>query len=293
LDNNENKKDKKKIIWLLALVLLVAVAATAIGVIDNLNDYLMGDEGAIGLVPEGTDGKGDGNGNGSGDDKGGNKDKVPGYDVSSDGKSWGTTTEIAVFRVYYENGERKVTVESSDGDKLIAPGTENSFVFKLKNTGKVPLDFDVDVDAYFTPKNLSAELEGRLSRYDGKWVVGDKDSYGRVVELDAAQDTSSLGVGRYAYYTLDWMWPFEGGNDALDTYIGTQAVEREITFTIRIKTTATISEDTDCRQGLLPKTGDNSNVVLWIAVAMAAFAMVVFLFYKREDDEEEASQRGE
>ncbi|MBQ9960948.1 MAG: LPXTG cell wall anchor domain-containing protein [Firmicutes bacterium] len=273
MENSQKTNKKKHAVWLLALVLLVSVAATTICVVNILNNYLMDDEGAIGLVPE---------------DLGDAEEfvKTPGYEISADGKTWGTTTEIKIFQVSYENGEKEITVESQDGTQLIAPGTENSYTFKLKNTGNVPLDFEVDIDAFFTPGNLEAEVEGRLSRYDGKWVVGEADRYGEMEELDSGLDNTSLGVGRYAYYTLDWQWPFEDGNDELDTYLGTEAVNTEITFTIRIKTTSTISTDEDCQMGLLPKTGDNSDVVLWIAVGMFAFAGMIFLYFRKEDEEE-------
>ena len=134
------------------------------------------------------------------------------------------------------NGEKVITVNSGNGDKVIAPGTENSYTFKLKNTGNVALDYTVEVDAYFTPADIEIPITGRLNRYDGTWVIGGKDEYAKVPVLDTAEDNATLGAGKYTYYTLDWLWPFESGNDELDTMLGNLAVDQELTFTIVIKT---------------------------------------------------------
>ena len=54
--------------------------------------------------------------------------KESGFEVSSDDQVWGAKTDVEIFRASYENGEYQVTVKSENGDSLIAPGNENSFV---------------------------------------------------------------------------------------------------------------------------------------------------------------------
>ncbi|MBR5452935.1 MAG: hypothetical protein IKV54_02540 [Clostridia bacterium] len=206
----------------------------------------------------------------------------PGIEASDDLVVWETMTEVEIFKVSYENGEGTVTVLSDNGEKILAPGTENSYTFKLKNTGDTALDYTLLVEAFFEPVYQPIPIEARLSRYDGKWVVGDKDRYDAVGYLDGAEDTATLGAGKYNYYTLDWRWPFESGSDLLDTSLGDLALTEDITFTIVLKIVAEISEDPENNSGILPpQTGDGVNLILVGAVASGSFILMLFMLFTR------------
>lgn len=216
----------------------------------------------------------------------------PGFEVEDGQTVWTTNTQVEIFKISYENGERVMTVQSDDNSKIIAPGTENSYTFKLKNTGNVALSYVVEVDAYCSPAEISIPITGRISRYDGAWIVGGQDSYAEISALDTASDSYTLGAGRYTCYTLDWVWPFEGGDDELDTLLGNMAAEQDVTFTIVIKTTATESDNPNGGGGIItPDTGDNSASTLWIVLAICSLAVMIFLVLhqnreKRRDDAE-------
>lgn len=217
----------------------------------------------------------------------------PGLEVEDGQTVWTTNTQVEIFKISYENGESVITVQSDDGSKIIAPGTENSYTFKLKNTGNAALDYAVDVDAYCSPAEISIPITGRISRYDGTWIVGGQDSYAEISALDMASDSDTLGAGRYTCYTLDWVWPFEGGDDELDTLLGNMAAEQDVTFTIVIKTTAAESENPDGGGGIItPDTGDSADFTLWIVLAICSLAVIIFLVLyqnreKRRGDAEE------
>lgn len=308
-------------IWLSVLILFVCVAATTITFLHILDGFLLDDEGAISLITEDASQADD-----STDEtevtqvSGGtaaqtptteqettnNSDKTatstvpqvtqppknPGFEASDDNTVWSTNTQVEIFRISYVNGEQVITVNSDNGDKVIAPGTENSYAFKLKNTGDVALDYTATIDAYFTPADIEIPITGRLNRYDGKWVVGGKDEYAKVSGLDTAEDKATLGAGKYTYYTLDWLWPFESGNDALDTMLGNLAVDGELTFTIVIKTTATESSNPHDDSGITPpQTGDNTNLTLWIVLAVSSFATMLFLlFYQKKEKRRDSAE---
>ena len=313
MTNPNNSKPKR--IWVSVLILFVCVAATAIAFLSRLDSFLLDDEGAISLITEDTsqaddssDETEDTQGSGStatqtptteqeptnSSDTTGTTTTVPqatqppknpGFEASDDNTVWSTNTQVEIFRVSYVNGEQVITVNSDNGDKIIAPGTENPYTFKLKNTGNVALDYTVEIDAYFTPADITIPITGRLNRYDGKWVVGGKDEYANVPVLDTATDSATLGAGKYTYYTLDWLWPFESGDDELDTLLGNLATEQELTFTIVIKTTATESSNPYDDSGITPpQTGDNRNLPLWIVLAVSSFMMMLFLiFYQNKE----------
>lgn len=212
----------------------------------------------------------------------------PGFEAGDEKGVWDTQTQVDIFRISYENNDRVVTVNSDNGAKLIAPGTENSYTFKLKNTGNVALDYTVELDAYITPADIYIPIRGRLSRYDGTWIVGDRDRYETVSVLDTASDKATLGAGKYTYYTLDWQWPFESGDDAWDTHLGNLAVNQDLVFTIVIKTTAEANTDPSSGGGITPPyTGDDSNMTLWIALAVGSFVVLLLLLFTRSGEKKQ------
>ena len=310
-----------KWIWLSVLILFVSVAATAIVFFSRLDSFLLDDKGAIPLITDVTQPPESGLNKGKenqttdttatkeptkGQEPTNNSDTTgtsadspassttpqttqppvnPGFEASDEKTVWSTETQVEIFRVSYVNGEQVITVNSDNGEKVIAPGTENSYTFKLKNTGNVALDYTVELEAYFTPADISIPIKGRLNRYDGTWIVGGRNEYERVSVLDAAEDKATLGTGKYTYYTLDWLWPFESGNDELDTMLGNLAVDEDLLFAIVIKTTATQSSDPNGGGGITPpKTGDDTNLTLWTVLAASSFAIMMFLlFYQNKE----------
>lgn len=321
--------NKYRWIWSTVLVLFVCVAASTFTLVSRLGGFLIDDSGAIPLISENTsvtpsEDSSDETQSTSSTEQPASTElpteeatqtsdtqsetissttvtttpqvtqppKNPGFEASDEQTVWSTNTQVEIFRISYVNGEQVITVNSDSGDKLIAPGTENSYTFKLKNTGNVALDYTVTVDSYFTPGDIVIPINGRLNRYDGKWIVGDKENYVNVPVLDTAEDKATLGAGKYTYYTLDWLWPFESGNDELDTMLGNHAVEQDLMFTVAITTTATESADPYDEGGITPpQTGDGSNLALWITLAIGSFAiMMCLIFYqgkeKRRSDAE-------
>lgn len=300
-------KARHRTIWLLAIVLLASTCATTIAFANIIGGFNMDDSGAIALINE-TDETEKAPSDSFTETKEETEteavtesdtetetiipeteidtydpevpvpDARPGFEVYDDNTVWSTNTDIEIFRISYENGEQKITVNSSDGDKLIAPGTENSYVFKLKNTGNVPLKYSVQVNAKIEPAGITIPVTARLSRHDGKWITGNgTNAYVNAPNLDLAEDEATIGAGKFAYYTLDWQWPFETGNDERDTLLGNMAVDEDLTFTIEIITHAEfdgVGEDI----GILPpQTGDNSRLALWLTIAMSSLVIIVVL----------------
>ena len=223
--------------------------------------------------------------------------KTKGFTASSNGTVWTTNTKVDIFKSSYSNKQGQMTVKSDDGDKVIAPGTSNSFVFKLSNTSDVPMVYELDIDAYITPENYNLPVRARLSRYDNHWVVGDKNSWVDTATLNDAADDGILGSDKYLYYTLDWEWPFEE-DDNRDTTLGNIAVDEDLSLTIVINTRAAATEDPDdpdADKGItLPNTGDNSSIVIWGTVATCSLVTIIatllfMLFIRREEEEEDSA----
>ena len=216
----------------------------------------------------------------------------PGFKAEDDRQVWTTETQIDIFKVTYENGNGEITVASDNGEKVFAPGTDNSYTFKLINTGDVTLAYDLELRAYYTPDTIDLPIDARLNRYDGYWLTPDTGEYVDVLTLNGLTDADKLGAGKYTYYTIDWRWLFESGHDDVDTMLGNMAVDQDLTLTIEILTTATATEEPG--GGItVPDTGDNTNTILWLCLCFGSALLIILLLYYRKSikEEEEAEKR--
>lgn len=201
---------------------------------------------------------------------------VPGFEISDENTVWGTATEVEIFKVSYENGEGVVTVNSNNGDKLLAPGTENEYTFWLKNTGNVPVHYTIETEAYYSNNNYAIPVEVRMKDYYGHYLLGDQEKWDEVMRLNEISDSAALDRNSYASYTLEWQWPFET-DDEYDTLLGNMAVDEDLTLTVVIRTIATAE---------FVKTGDDSHMALWFALAAASMMVVLVIVYKRKKADE-------
>lgn len=314
---NKNRAANLRV-WLIVLILFACVSITIVALIDRLNGFMVDDSGAMPLIPEGytiesvntgnkrpalapesahnkalgIDGTEVRNTAPANNNNNTTRRANPGFQVEDDKVIWSNNTQVDIFHISYKNGEQQITVNSNDGDKLIAPGTSNSYVFKLSNTGNVALDYEVTVEAFFSPAEVTIPVTARLSRYDGEWIVGDNENFADIPTLDGAQDSATLGAGRYTYYTLDWQWPFESGDDEYDTMLGNRAVDEDLTFTIVINTRAEYSGDADHEGGLVP-TGDNSYASIMTAIVVGSCAMIIILLVLKIKEKKNGNSEGE
>lgn len=198
---------------------------------------------------------------------------------------WKGQTGIEIFRISYENGAGKVTVNSSDGDKLLAPGTENEYTFALENTCNENVKYEMTMEAYFTDGTHAIPVEARVFDHKGNYLAGSEGGYADVLALNSVEDKGTLRPGYVMPYTLQWQWPFEQGADDYDTMLGDLAVDEDIMLTIVINTVASYSPTAD---GGIPKTGDTSHVMFYagVMVTSAAALLLLLLLSKRKQEEE-------
>ena len=249
-----NKGKKKLSILLLILLLLglltAAVLASRLG---NLNKKK--DDGTV-TIPIGDDAK-----------------KVSEADEDAPLEAEiKVESEGSIFRVSYDTG--RVTVFSSNGEKLVAPGTKWNYKFKLINTKNTTLDYELYVSA--TVEGLEDQsllpITARLKGPE-KWVVGGAKEYVPLLDVNKIRDVGVLAADHSASYSFGWQWPFEG-DDELDTMLGNMTVEEPIRVKILIWVYAWTDEIPDKPGGdpPSPPTGDDFNIGLWMSV------MIISLF---------------
>ncbi len=213
----------------------------------------------------------------------------PGAQVDDvNGQVWTQNTDIVIFHAMYDNDLGKVTVRSTDGDSLIAPGTADQYYFHVRNTGNTPIFYSMSAhaDVYFASGDtqLQVPLRVRLSNHEGEFLVGGERSFEPVEALEGVTDGGALSPEHYAKYTLEWEWPYESGDDALDTLLGNLAAAGdEIRVAIAFNVQA--EADVDGQGGLPPQTGDNGRIALWASVYVCSgFALIILLFRRRKEE---------
>lgn len=192
---------------------------------------------------------------------------------------WEGMTDIEIFRISYENGSQNVTVRSENGEKVIAPGTDNTYRFALENTTNIAVKYTMKMEAWFGEEGqedpVTIPVLARVTDHKGNYLAGTASEKADVLELNKVSQEGSLLRGYVVPYTLEWEWPFEG-DDAYDTMLGNLAVDEDITLTIRIITTATYDSDPGPDSGV-PKTGDTSGIELAVVMMTASSAGLLFL----------------
>lgn len=199
-------------------------------------------------------------------------------------EGWLSETKLEIFRIRYE-GEKGMTVEGTDGSKVIAPGTSNEFVFTLKNTENNLLDYEMTMEAVVTGTEYSLPVRVRLRDDNGNYLLGDAGHTEGVMKLNTVRTQQKLSAERYAQYFLEWEWPFEQGDDAYDTMLGNLSQKKDISLSIGIKTVSTRSDDDSGEKYGVPNTGESLVLISVLVTMSGGSLLLVFLLARRIKDE--------
>ena len=199
--------------------------------------------------------------------------------------------EIQVFYAEYgKDGE--ITVKSDFGDKVVAPGTENSYNLYVRNVGKVPISYILEAESRITVdvngQQTEIPIEASFYTPRSSYLLGGEDSLENLGKLDGVKDSSGLSPEHQAKYTLCWSWPFDG-DDEFDTLLGNLAAEgEELTVKVAFNVTAAYNPNAG---GGSPITGGASNIGLWVALfVISTFTLIILLFLRKREQDEENSQ---
>lgn len=158
-------------------------------------------------------------------------------------------------------GDTDLTVFSSTGDKVLAPGTKsNNDGMVLSMTGTPEVSVSVEYEAEIELENWVYNGQfccPLVFTIDGTEIDG-ADYYGRMSDFKAAiieaiegqsaeyTPNTDLGAQASSSVQISWEWPFEGANiagvsrDVIDTYLGDQAADdNAATVTFEMNVTVT------------------------------------------------------
>ncbi len=175
----------------------------------------------------------------------------PGFEMDdgSGNMIFSTTSVDSLFQASYTNDDgSNLTVVSSKGDDVIAPGTQGEYTFRLKNTEDVELYYSFVIDGLLSVENAEhlIPVQVRLKGADGEYLIGSDDEWEDIINLHDISDAGTLKGNSSRYYSLEWQWPFDCGDDAFDTMLGNGELildgspeatfGQEINFSLQIET---------------------------------------------------------
>ena len=223
--------------------------------------------------------------------------KVESTEISDEDQIWGMDTQIDIFSISYSNEKGEIIVESSGGEKIIAPGMSGNYKFQIKNMGNIAVDTKTIVRAEFRVENLeytTLPILLRLTDYEGNnlsnngWVSVDK--------FEDCVSELTIGKNSYIYYTLDWRWDFESGDDEFDTLLGNLSVDSVVELHINIVSSATQCENYEAEGGLTlnedePRTGGNLVPAPYIVLNLIILIIIIILISLQVSKTKKQSQK--
>lgn len=122
--------------------------------------------------------------------------------------------------------ERKIGVF----DPSIAPNSQGEYYFNINNENGRRMSYSFDVKEYYNGKEVKnfpmryrIKMNNLYMQNDSTWVTSDELSFKNLY-------IAPISVQEF---TLEWLWPFESGNDALDTYYGNDNGEYSIVISLK------------------------------------------------------------
>lgn len=125
--------------------------------------------------------------------------------------------------------------EGVERSNLVAPGTTGSMTFSITGTAEVRSKIEVsltgnDVVLKYTTDTVAdgeyAPVKWTLKKTGGTGTLLNGGTFAQLTTELAKLNATVEANATYANageYTIEWAWAFEGGNDALDTFLGTIA----------------------------------------------------------------------
>lgn len=225
------------------------------------------------------------------------------FDITDDnGKTWDSNTDVQIFQASYVNDQGVATVKSSNGNAVFAPGSTATYSFAMYNDGNSAVLYQTNIRFALFVNNSSAtesqfeSLPMLVSLYttdetgNRTYFIGNQTSG---VPLNQAlvdnSQLATLGATSYQKFTMELHWPYESGNDALDTLLGDLAVTAEANggarINMQISTHAEAHPNSTAQGGIkqdLDNTGGNleqGGTIRWLWLVLLMINAAVLIFY--------------
>lgn len=130
---------------------------------------------------------------------------------------------IELFRIQYENELGEITVQGTNGENVVAPGTTVNYDIRLRNNDEEIIDFLMNPTVEFLTEDI-VPVEFKIIDDYGNYILGSDTQWVGADGMNALFHKGSIHPGEVFTYHVTWQWVFEVGaeQDEYDTYLGNQ-----------------------------------------------------------------------
>lgn len=176
--------------------------------------------------------------------------KSPKTETTDDEKIWNNNTKVNIFKTVDINENGEIIVESSNDEKIIAPGMQGDYSFEIRNIGNMAVDTKTVLTIEFNSSDIECEslpIEVRFINYKGEDLF--EGGWTSIKKYQECIYNMTLGLNSYADYKLFWRWSYEL-NDEFDTFVGNIASGNNIEIVVNIVSSASIANDINATGGI-------------------------------------------
>ena len=186
---------------------------------------------------------------------------------------------LDVFAMEYENDTGDITIKGHDGEKVIAPGSDVEYTLRLRNTDRVALNYSFEPDLEYTSE-YKLPIVVRLLDDNDNYVIGSPTKWVPLDKISGKKLEGTLMQNETAEYKFQWKWPFESGDDAYDTFLGSATFDTnvgvELLFSIHSEVN---TELTSNGGGLANSPLGPVLTMLLIALILAAVITLLMIYF--------------
>ena len=186
--------------------------------------------------------------------------------------------KLNVFAIEYKSATGDITVQGSEGAKVIAPGTDIEYTLRMRNVDKVAINYSFTPAVEFTSEHEIPILV-RLLGPDDKYVIGSETEWIPIAEIGDVSGSGTLGVNETAEYVFEWKWPFESGDDAYDSFLGSAnfAGGAGLDLSFNIHSEANLSSDANGGFFTAPQGKVVRILIIFILLLIAVILFIIYL----------------
>ena len=180
-----------------------------------------------------------------------------------------------VFAIEYKNDLGEVSIQGADGDKVLAPGASIEYTIRLRNKDKIAIDYTLAPSVSYL-SDIVLPIEVRLIGPGEEYIVGSATEWVPMERLNDVQITHTLPEGEFVEYYFQWKWPFESGDDAYDTWLGSHTGDVAVGANLDFSLHATANLDAGLNGGWFGyRTPDVILVLIFIILLLLAIALLI------------------
>ena len=193
--------------------------------------------------------------------------------------------ELDIFSVTYQNSRGEIIIEGADGEKVIAPGTDVDYTVRLRNKDTIAIDYTLIAQVTTVNESETSNLElpivYRILDPEDDYLAGDYKTWVTQKDVDGLSHSSTLMRNESAEYLFQWKWPYEGGNDEYDTFLGNSEsdIALKITFVLRSEANTSIAAN----GGLWASgAGKIILIIIFALLLLLAIILLIIAYFRRK-----------